>query len=107
MDRPPGEIRHLTLGFRIVALDLETGKLKWHFQFTPHDTHDWDGQGWPVLVDMPFDGRMRKLLLHPNRNGFFYVLDRTTGEFLRATSYMDQLTWASGVVLVAVTAVSA
>jgi alcohol dehydrogenase (cytochrome c) len=81
----------------VVALDLETGKLKWHFQFTPHDTHDWDGQGWPVLVDMPFGGRMRKLLLHPNRNGFFYVLDRVTGEFLRASSYMDQLTWASGV----------
>jgi alcohol dehydrogenase (cytochrome c) len=81
----------------IVALDLETGKLKWHFQFTPHDTHDWDAQAWPVLVDLPFEGRMRKLLLHPNRNGFFYVLDRTSGEFLRATKYLDKLTWATGI----------
>jgi alcohol dehydrogenase (cytochrome c) len=81
----------------VVALDLETGNLKWHFQFTPHDTHDWDAQAWPVLVDMPFQGRMRKLLMHANRNGFYYILDRTTGEFLRATPFVDKLTWAKGV----------
>ena len=81
----------------LVALDLETGKWKWHFQFTPHDTHDWDAQSWPVLIDMEFRGKMRKVVLHANRNGFFYVLDRTTGEFLRATKLIDKVTWASGI----------
>ena len=63
---------------RCIALDLDTGKMKWHFQFTPHDTHDWDAQSWPVLIDMEWNGKMRKVVLHANRNGFFYVLDRTT-----------------------------
>src|SRR5205823_2103825 len=81
----------------VLALDADTGKLRWHFQFTPHDTHDWDAQSWPVLLDMTFQGRPRKLLVHPNRNGFFYVLDRTTGEFLRATPFIDRLNWAKGV----------
>lgn len=81
----------------VVAVDVETGKLRWYFQFTPHDTHDWDAQSIPVLVDMAWEGKPRKLLLHPNRNGFFYVLDRTNGEFLRAFSYIDELNWASGV----------
>ena len=65
--------------------------MKWYFQFTPHDTHDWDAQAWPVLVDLPFGGKTRKLVLHANRNGFFYVLDRTSGEYLRATSWW--ITW--------------
>src|SRR5207247_1466735 len=69
----------------LVALDLDTGKMKWYFQFTPHDTHDWDAQSWPVLIDMEWKGTMRKIVLHANRNGFFYLLDRTSGEFLRAT----------------------
>ena len=81
----------------VLALDADTGKLKWHFQFTPHDTHDWDAQSWPVLLDMTFQGRPRKLLVHPNRNGFFYVLDRTNGEFLQATPFVDKLNWAKGV----------
>lgn len=81
----------------VVALDADTGKLKWYFQFTPHDTHDWDAQAWPVLVDLPFNGKPRKLLLHANRNGFFYVLDRLTGEFLRATRLVDKLDWANGI----------
>jgi len=81
----------------VVALDVDSGKLKWYFQFTPHDTHDWDGQGWPVLLDLNFRGRARKLLVHPNRNGFFYVLDRVTGEFLLARPYIDELNWAKGV----------
>ena len=81
----------------VVALDADTGKLKWYFQFTPHDTHDWDAQSWPVLVDAPWKGQIRKLLLHPNRNGFFYVLDRTNGEFLRAEPYVEKVTWAKGV----------
>ncbi len=81
----------------IVALDADTGKLKWYFQFTPHDTHDWDAQAWPVLLDSAYEGRPRKLLLHANRNGFFYVLDRTNGEFLRATPFVERLNWAKGI----------
>jgi len=81
----------------LIALDLDTGKLKWYFQFTPHDTHDWDAQSWPVVLDINFKGQPRKVVLHANRNGFFYVLDRTTGEFLRATRLVEKLDWASGV----------
>jgi alcohol dehydrogenase (cytochrome c) len=81
----------------VVALDVETGKLRWHFQFTPGDYHDWDAQSIPVLIDADYGGRSRKLLLHANRNGFFYVLDRVTGEFLNATPFVDKLDWATGV----------
>ena len=77
----------------VVALDADTGELKWYFQFTPHDVHDWDATQIPILIDIEFDGRPRKLLLFPNRNGFFYVLDRVTGEFLRGTAFAKQ-TWA-------------
>ncbi len=80
-----------------LALDARTGKLLWHFQFTPHDIHDWDANQPLVLADSPFHGRERKLLLHANRNGFFYVLDRTSGEFLQATPIVKKLTWAKGV----------
>ncbi len=72
-----------------------TGKLRWHFQFTPHDTHDWDANQIPVLVDATVDGRPRKLVVTANRNGFYYVLDRATGEFLRGTPFAKQ-TWARG-----------
>jgi alcohol dehydrogenase (cytochrome c) len=81
----------------LIALDATTGKLKWYFQFTPHDTHDWDAQSWPVLIDMPYQGKPRKLVLHANRNGFFYVLDRVTGEYLNATRLVEKLDWASGI----------
>jgi len=81
----------------LLALNADTGKLKWYFQFTPHDTHDWDAQAWPVLLDADYGGRPRKLVLHPNRNGFFYLLDRITGEFLRATPFVERLTWARGI----------
>jgi PQQ-dependent dehydrogenase (methanol/ethanol family) len=81
----------------ILALDVETGKLRWHFQFTPHDVHDWDSTEPPVLVNARFHGRERKLLLHADRNGFFYVLDRTNGEFLLAEPFVKRLTWASGI----------
>jgi alcohol dehydrogenase (cytochrome c) len=81
----------------LLALDLDTGKMKWHFQFTPHDTHDWDAQSWPMLIDMEWEGRPRKVVLHANRNGFFYVLDRESGEFLRATQLTDSVNWASGI----------
>ena len=79
----------------VVALDLETGELKWHFQFTPHDLNDWDSTQIPVLVDGPWDGAQRKLMYWANRNGFFYVLDRETGEFLRGSPFARQ-TWAEG-----------
>ncbi len=77
----------------LVAIDVASGKLKWHFQFTPHDVHDWDAVQVPLLIDALFRGRQRKLLLHPNRNGFFYALDRVTGEFLLGKAYVKQ-TWA-------------
>ena len=80
-----------------VALDAKTGKLLWHFQFTPHDVHDWDANQPVVLVDAKFQGIDRKLLLHANRNGYFYVLDRTTGKLLQASPMVKHLTWASGV----------
>lgn len=79
----------------IVALNPDTGKLKWHYQFTPHDTHDWDANETPMLLNLNWQGKPRKLLLQANRNGFFYVLDRVTGEFLRATPFARQ-TWAQG-----------
>ncbi len=77
----------------LVALDGDTGKLKWHFQFTPHDTHDWDGCETPMLLDLPWNGKPRKLVVQANRNGFYYVLDRATGEFLMAKPFARQ-TWA-------------
>ena len=79
----------------VVALDADTGELRWHFQFTPHDIHDWDSTQIPVLADAEFDGRQRKLMLWPNRNAFFYVLDRETGEFLTGKPFAKQ-TWADG-----------
>jgi len=81
----------------LLALDAETGKMKWYFQFTPGDTHDWDAQSWPVLVEIPWQGKPRKVVLHPNRNGFFYVLDRATGEYLNAFRMVEKLDWASGI----------
>ena len=80
----------------VVAIDADTGQLKWHFQFTPHDVHDWDSVEIPVLVDREFEGKTRKLLLHADRNGFYYVLDRVTGEFLHGTPFISNLNWADG-----------
>lgn len=81
----------------VLALEPETGKLRWFYQFTPHDLHDWDAVQTPVLVDAPFNGQIRKLLLQANRNGFFYVLDRLTGKVLLARPFVKKLTWATGV----------
>jgi alcohol dehydrogenase (cytochrome c) len=81
----------------VLALDAKTGKLKWYFQFTPHDLWDWDATETPMLVDANWEGRPRKLLLHGNRNGFFYVLDRTDGKLLLAKQFIKQLTWAKGI----------
>ncbi|MBZ5579045.1 MAG: PQQ-binding-like beta-propeller repeat protein [Acidobacteriia bacterium] len=81
----------------ILALEAKTGKLKWYFQLTPHDVHDWDAQEPPVLVDTAWQGQPRKLLLQANRNGFFYVLDRVTGKLLLAKPFLKKLNWASGI----------
>ncbi len=81
----------------ILALDPATGKLKWHFQFTPHDVHDWDATEPPVLVDTIYAGQPRKLLLHADRNGFFYVLDRTNGKLLLSKAFAKRLTWTTGI----------
>jgi len=80
-----------------LALDAKTGKLLWYFQFTPHDLHDWDATEPLVLVDAPFHGAQRKLLLQANRNGFLYVLDRANGKLLQASPLVKKLTWASGI----------
>jgi len=79
----------------VVALDAGTGKRKWHYQFTPGDDHDWDANEGLVLADRVIDGKPRKLLLQANRNGFFYVLDRTDGKFLFAKPFVKQ-TWNDG-----------
>jgi PQQ-dependent dehydrogenase (methanol/ethanol family) len=79
----------------VLALNPATGKLKWYFQFTPHDVHDWDATETPVLMDAQFRGRPRKLLIQANRNSFFYVLDRENGEFLLGKPFAYQ-TWAKG-----------
>jgi alcohol dehydrogenase (cytochrome c) len=81
----------------MLALDAKTGTLRWHYQFTPHDLWDWDAEEPPLLVDAMFQGSARKLLLQANRNGFFYVLDRTTGAVLLAKPFVQKLTWASGI----------
>ena len=80
----------------VLALDGTTGKLQWHFQFTPHDVWDWDANESPVLIDAVFRGKPRKLLVQANRNGFYYILDRVTGEFLHAKPFVKKLDWTSG-----------
>ena len=79
----------------IVALDVTTGALKWHFQFTPHDVWDYDAQEPVALVDTTWDGQPRKLIVQANRNGFFYLIDRTNGKFLSAKAFVKQ-TWNDG-----------
>jgi alcohol dehydrogenase (cytochrome c) len=93
-DRRPGDNLFTDC---VLALDADTGKMKWYFQFVPHDTHDWDANETPVLVDAEFRGRPRKLLVQANRNGFYYILDRTTGEFLLAEPFVKELNWATGI----------
>jgi alcohol dehydrogenase (cytochrome c) len=73
----------------LVALDADTGTLRWHYQFTPHDLHDWDANHVPVLADLNIRGQARKVVMVANRNGFFYTLDRTNGELLVAKPYID------------------
>jgi alcohol dehydrogenase (cytochrome c) len=79
----------------VLALDADTGQRKWHYQFTPNDGHDWDSVQDMILVDRVWHGQRRKLLLHADRNAFFYALDRVTGKFLQATPFVHQ-TWNQG-----------
>ena len=79
----------------VVALDADTGKLKWYFQFTPHDDYDYDSVQVPVLANITWQGQPRKAMLWGNRNGFFYALDRTTGKYLKGTPFV-KVTWTTG-----------
>jgi len=81
----------------VLALDPDTGKLKWYFQFTPHDLFDYDATETAVLIDAIYKGEARKLLVEANRNGFIYILDRTNGKFLSAVRFAEKLNWAKGI----------
>jgi len=81
----------------LLALDPDSGKLKWYFQFTPHDLFDYDAVETPILIDATYKNQPRKLVVEANRNGFLYVLDRTNGSFLSAAPFVEKLNWASGV----------
>jgi alcohol dehydrogenase (cytochrome c) len=90
-DRPGDNLYTCSL----LAVDPDTGKLKWYFQFSPHENHDWDSDEPPVLFDAKIDGKPRKLLAFANRNGFYYVLDRTDGKFVAGVPFVKE-TWAKG-----------
>ena len=79
----------------VLALDGTSGNMDWYFQFTPHDVHDWDAIQVPILADIEYEGRTRKVMMWANRNAFYYTLDRETGEFLVGKPYALQ-TWAEG-----------
>jgi alcohol dehydrogenase (cytochrome c) len=81
----------------ILALDRKTGKLKWYYQFTPHDLWDWDSTETSVMVNADWQGTRRQLMLHADRNGFFYVFDRSNGKLLLAKQFLRNVTWASGI----------
>jgi alcohol dehydrogenase (cytochrome c) len=81
----------------IVALDRKTGRLKWYYQFTPHDLWDWDATQTSVIIDREWEGKPRQLMLHASRNGFFYVFDRVNGTLLLATPFVKNLNWATGI----------
>ena len=81
----------------LLAVNVETGKMQWYFQTSPHDTHDWDSTQTPIIADLPFNGRMRKLVMTATRNGYFFVLDRTTGEHLVTSKLGLTNVWALGV----------
>ncbi len=81
----------------IVALNVDTGKMAWYFQTSPHDTHDWDAAQTPVLFDGVIDGKPRKLIAQANRNGYFFVLDRETGKYVVSRPYLETLNWSKGI----------
>jgi alcohol dehydrogenase (cytochrome c) len=79
----------------VIDVHASSGKLAWYFQFTPHDEHDWDSAQTPILGDLYVNGAKRKVICWPNRNGFYYVLDRVTGQFLAGTPFVE-INWAQG-----------
>jgi alcohol dehydrogenase (cytochrome c) len=81
----------------IVALNIDTGKLAWYFQSSPHDTHDWDAVQTPVLIDGEFKGQPRKMLAQASRNGYYFLLDRTTGKNLVTAPFIETLNWSKGI----------
>jgi alcohol dehydrogenase (cytochrome c) len=81
----------------VLAMNPETGKIVWHYQFTPHDAWDYDGVNELVFADLPFDGKKVPVIMQANRNGFFYVLDRANGKLLSAKQFVDGVNWATGI----------
>jgi len=80
----------------LIAVDADSGEIKWSYQYTPNDAWDYDGNNAPVLLDLTLDGKPRKLAVQSNRNGFLYVLDRVTGEFIYATPTIEGINWTKG-----------
>ncbi len=80
-----------------LALNIDDGSLKWYFQYTPNESWDYDEQGVHMLIDAPFNGTPRQMVVHFARNGYFYQLDRTSGEFINATQYVNRITWTAGI----------
>jgi alcohol dehydrogenase (cytochrome c) len=78
----------------IVAINVDTGKMAWYYQLNPHDTHDWDSTETPILIDGDFNGKPRKMVLHADRNGYFYALDRVTGQHLVTSKFAESVNWA-------------
>jgi alcohol dehydrogenase (cytochrome c) len=81
----------------LIAVNVDTGRMQWYYQTSQHDTHDWDSAQTPMLVDAPFGGRMRKLVLTAARNGYYFTLDRVTGEHLVTGKFSDTVNWTTGV----------
>jgi alcohol dehydrogenase (cytochrome c) len=81
----------------MVAINVDTGKMQWYYQTSPHDTHDWDSTETPILADGVIDGKPRKLLLHASRNGYYFTLDRLTGEHIVTSKFSDTVNWAKGI----------
>jgi alcohol dehydrogenase (cytochrome c) len=81
----------------VAAINVDTGKLAWYYQTSPHDTHDWDSAQTPVIFDAPINGRMRKLVMQAARNGYAFTLDRLTGEFIASSKFGETANWAKGI----------
>ena len=80
-----------------VAMDIDTGEIKWYFQYTPNESWDYDENGVHLFIDAPYKGEERKMVAHWGRNGFYYQLDRTNGNFLTASQWVDRITWTAGI----------
>jgi alcohol dehydrogenase (cytochrome c) len=92
--RAPRDVHTNLYTCAVVAVNVETGKMAWYFQTSPNDTHDWDSTQPTVLIDGTFQGKPRKMAMQAARNGYFYVLDRVTGEHLLTSKYADAANWA-------------